>query len=267
MDAALRNEARRFALSESILNSEDDNDVANNDDVIGSPETTDDSISLDTLHLAFSIIKNKWAQSDCRNTKDIPSLVEPWHAHGAPEPNPVFDDVLAARDDDHALGASPDFRTVRPHTLQQWQNRLASAGSDDLSGDLDADSGVEDCSDSGDDSNPSHHLPLGVDNDQNPLIPITDNSQSEVDPTILDWISRIGPSPTGSRLTELIQESLPLNRKQRLVVQKVLAHAIKHQGKSTVEAQDQMLLYIAGDGGVGKTQVIKAITLEYELLE
>ena len=180
----------------------------------------------------------------------------------------MFDDVPAALDDHHTLGTSPDFHTVSPHTLQLWQDRLAAAGHDELPEDLDADPGEEDCSDGKDNSHPSHHLPLGVNNDQNPLIPIADhNSRSEVDPTILDRMSRVGPSPTGSSLTRLVQETLPLNRKQRLVVKNVLAHAIKHQEKTTVEAEDQMLLYVGGEGGVGKSQVIKAITLGYELLQ
>jgi len=44
-----------------MLNNEDnsDNDAANNNDIIRSLETMNDSISLETLHLAFSVIKNK----------------------------------------------------------------------------------------------------------------------------------------------------------------------------------------------------------------
>ena len=106
--------------------------------------------------------------------------------------------------------------------------------------------------------------PISTDIDQNPLMPITNNS---LDPTILNWIRRIGPSPTGSSLVELIQETLSLNWKQHLVIQIVLSHMIKYQKKFTVEVQDQMLLYITGEGSVGKTQVIKVISLGYELLE
>jgi hypothetical protein len=64
----LRKDAYRSAFSQVItkdaLDSDNDSDVEDNDDVIGSSETTDDSISLDTLYMAFSIIKNKWADSD-----------------------------------------------------------------------------------------------------------------------------------------------------------------------------------------------------------
>ena len=61
VDVVSQNEAWCFALSESMLNNEDnsDNDAANNNDIIRSLETMNDSISLETLHLAFSVIKNK----------------------------------------------------------------------------------------------------------------------------------------------------------------------------------------------------------------
>jgi hypothetical protein len=50
--------------------------------------------------------------------------------------------------------------------------------------------------------------------------------------------------------------TLSLNQKQFLVVRKILSHAIKRHGKLTLEAEDQMLLAVAG----GKTRVIKAPT-------
>jgi hypothetical protein len=45
------------------------------------------------------------------------------------------------------------------------------------------------------------------------------------------------------------------------VVRKILSHAIKHYRKPTLQAEDQMLLGVAGEGGVGKTRVIKAVEL------
>ena|SRR5436305_9164788 len=117
VDATLQNEAHCFALSESILNSEDNNNVMNNDDVIRSPETTDDSISLDILYLTFSIIKNNWVQSDYQDAEDILLLVESWYMHKAPESNLIFNNVLAIQNNDHTLGTSLDFHIVHPHTL------------------------------------------------------------------------------------------------------------------------------------------------------
>jgi len=67
-------------------------------------------------------------------------------------------------------------------------------------------------------------------------------------------------------VTELVRETLPLNQKQFLVVRKILSHAIRHDGKLTLDAEDQMLFAVAGEGGVGKTRVIKAVELGLELL-
>lgn len=67
-------------------------------------------------------------------------------------------------------------------------------------------------------------------------------------------------------MTELVRETLPLNQKQFLVVRKILSHAIRHDGKLTLDAEDQMLFAVAGEGGVGKTRVIKAVELGLELL-
>ena len=89
--------------------------------------------------------------------------------------------------------------------------------------------------------------------------------QSEVDPTIAERVSRMGPNPTGTSVTELVHETLPLNQKHFLVVRKILSHAIKHHGKPTLEAEDQMLLAVTGERGVGKTRVIKAVELGFEL--
>ena len=68
-------------------------------------------------------------------------------------------------------------------------------------------------------------------------------------------------------MARLVRETLPLNLKQFLVVTKILTHAIKHRGKTAVEAEDQMLLAVAGEGGVGKTRVIKAVERGFELLQ
>ena len=263
VDAALWKDARRSALSQIIPEVYSENDDEDNDDVIKS-ETTDDSINLDMLYLAFSIIKNKWADSDCRDTQDIPSLINPWHADRTLTANSVFEEVPTVPGNDRALGTSPDFYNIGPQTLLHWQERIKAIGSDDLSRDFDVDSVEED---SEGDSHLLPHPPPGTADEPNPLFPITDHVQSEEDPTIPEHISRLGPSPTASSITQLIQETLPLNQKQRLVVTKILAHAIQHYGRITLDTKDQMLLYIAGEGGVGKTQVINAIVLGYELLQ
>jgi PIF1-like helicase len=165
------------------------------------------------------------------------------------------------------LGTSADFHHVAPGTLQQWRQRLSGDGSETVPEDFNfpSDSESEDSEESGD--NAEQPLDLPVSDQTNPLRPIPGRARPNFDPVILDQISRLGPNPTGTSVTELVQETLPLNAKQFLVVKKILSHAILHRGKSALEAEDQMLLAVAGEGGVGKTRVIQAVELGFELLQ
>src|ERR1700709_220140 len=71
---------------------------------------------------------------------------------------------------------------------------------------------------------------------------------------------QVGDNPTGTSLTLLVSEDVPLNEKQRLVVERVLSSALtwaRHLYNAS--KRDQNLLYVGGEGGVGKSQIIKAI--------
>lgn len=79
---------------------------------------------------------------------------------------------------------------------------------------------------------------------------------TEHTPNLADHRSRVSKNPTGASLTLLVMEDLPLNEKQRLVVERVLSSALAwtdHAYNSS--EQDQMLLYVGGEGGVGKSQI------------
>ena len=53
-----------------------------------------------------------------------------------------------------------------------------------------------------------------------------------------------------------VRSHVPLNFKQQLAVRKTLQHIIEAHRTST---DDQALVYVGGEGGVGKSQIIKAI--------
>jgi len=275
VDAALRNDARRSALSQMIQEDYSDNeDEEDYDDEEEISESTDDFLDLCTLSQAFSIVKNKWANSDLQYASTIPSLFDSYHTHGTvgatvedlsqhivvPGQQPASSQTVLGEDD--MLGATPDFYSPGEQTLLQWEQKLKKSVSGNLSPDFDMDSDEEDDGDAD-----RLELRSEIADDLNSLIPIIDHEPLETDPTILDRISRVGPNPTGKSLGCLICETLPLNKKQFLIVEKVLNHAIQHCGKPNVDAQDQMLLYVAGEGGTGKTRVIEAIELGYELLQ
>lgn len=47
----------------------------------------------------------------------------------------------------------------------------------------------------------------------------------------------------------------------------IFYQALRHQGKPTVEFQDQLFLYVGGEGGTGKSRVIEAVRLGKTLLQ
>ena len=268
VDAALRQEARDSAFSQTtheewLDDYEDlDNDDGNNGDDDNddeSPESTRDFIDLDTLHLAFSIIRDKWADSDSQDAADIPSLVGANQACRAPETNSASDEASILPRNHSIPGTTSDFHRVSPGILQQWQDRLKAIGSDETPEDSDVDS---------EENSGDGEVDLTLETDGlNSLIPIMDRTQLSMDLTVSQLACRVGANPTGLSITQLVQEILPLNQKQFLAVKKVLNHAIRLSGKTTVEAEDQMLLYIGGEGGVGKSRVIQAIEFGYGLLQ
>jgi hypothetical protein len=66
----------------------------------------------------------------------------------------------------------------------------------------------------------------------------------------------------------LVIEDIPLNEKQYTIVEKILSEALgwaDHPYDSS--KRDQTLLYLGGEGGVGKSQVIKAVAIGMDLIQ
>jgi hypothetical protein len=65
----------------------------------------------------------------------------------------------------------------------------------------------------------------------------------------------------------LVNENLPLNEKQRLVVEKVLSEALAWKDHPyDADKREQLLLYIGGEGGVGKSRVVHGIVAGMDLI-
>lgn len=97
------------------------------------------------------------------------------------------------------------------------------------------------------------------------LLPLL--AESDTLPDLEERRSRVGEKPTGPSLTAIVNEIIPLNRKQRMIVERILSSALSwvdHPYDSM--RRHQNLLYIGGEGGVGKSQVIKAIVAGMELV-
>ncbi len=68
-------------------------------------------------------------------------------------------------------------------------------------------------------------------------------------------------------LCDIIQDQLFLNHLQRVVVEEVLNHAIHNEGNQCHLRSDQLLLYVRGEGGVGKSRIVKTIHLGFSFLK
>lgn len=64
-------------------------------------------------------------------------------------------------------------------------------------------------------------------------------------------------------LYDIIQAQLPFNYLESIVDKQVFNHAIFNKRNLYHYGNKQLLLYIRGEGGVGKSKVIKAIHLGY----
>jgi hypothetical protein len=86
-------------------------------------------------------------------------------------------------------------------------------------------------------------------------------------PNVADRRSQVGNNPTGKSLTLLVNQDIPLNEKQRLVAERVLSGALAWADHAyDASKRDQQLLYVRGEGGVGKSQIIKAIVAGMDLI-
>ena len=68
-------------------------------------------------------------------------------------------------------------------------------------------------------------------------------------------------------MANLIAEVIRLNAKQKRTVSMIFHHVMRHQGRPAVENNDQLLLYVGGEGGTGKSWVIEAVSLGMKILD
>ncbi len=74
------------------------------------------------------------------------------------------------------------------------------------------------------------------------------------------------PNSDSRALCDHIYLLLPLNQLQRLIVEGILDHAIKFKEKMFLDSGKQLLIYIRGERGVGKSRVMKVIEMGFILL-
>jgi hypothetical protein len=143
--------------------------------------------------------------------------------------------------------ATSGLRFIPPSTLQAWEFQLKSFATPDQ--DESSDRQVAPTGSALD--NFDGHMEDGI------LQPML--ASSDTVPDVDDRQSRVGDNPTGASLMSFVSEVIPLNRKQRMIVRRVLSEALAWADHPYDSARrKQTLLYVGGEGGTGKSQIIKA---------
>ena len=251
IDAALRKSIIR--PNDSFNHDIDDIEPVNldlNDE--GSYNPMDEEFNAETLMAAYHSIATSWDKERFNIGRHIPILSKTsWtqaRTLGLDSLQPLDISRLPTY-------ATSGLRFVSATTVQHWKSqikapvRLELEEADAIPTEMQLAFGVDD-----------FNLDVG-DGILHPLLNI------EGIPNLADRRSQVGDTPTGSSLTQLVNEDLPLNEKQRLVVEKVLSGALAWKDNAyDTSKRDQLLLYVGGEGGVGKSQVIKGIVAGMDLL-
>jgi hypothetical protein len=215
------------------------------------PQDADDTFSKETLLAAYFSISQCWAHEAHDAQRRITCLDLTSFSPLSLQPQNLRPLHISNR----MLYEPSGLRFVPPSTLQEWKERPKN-----ITTTADPNSSA---------TMPTPTVPdlddFNVDIVDDVLVPVL--TYSDPLPGLLEQRSRVGPNPTGASLTSLVRETIPLNEKQRLVVEKVLSNVLICANYPYDHSQrNQTLLYIGGEGGVGKSQIVKAIDAGMDLI-
>jgi hypothetical protein len=212
----------------------------------------DENFNAETLIAAYHSISKAWHRETLLTGRRIPPLLRAiTQSRSLALQNFQPLDILRT-----PAYATPGLRLIPPSTLQAWEFRLKSFAN------LDQEESIHRqlATSSSALDNFDAQIEDGI------LQPML--TSSDMVPAVDDRQSRVGDNPTGASLTSLVSEVIPLNRKQRMIVERVLSEALAWVGHPYDSAhRKQTLLYVGGEGGTGKSQVIKAIDAGMHLIE
>ena len=203
------------------------------------------NVPVESLLAAYQIVLSKWAQ------KAQGSQI-PLGETGAAENWQQFQTLSQLNTIDIM---SSDIMETDQETLQDWKTILKSHMKHNPSQALHRDANDSDASDN-----------EGLDFRDGILIPEVNMILSS---EVLPFQAGEVDSPSISeRILEVVTKSTPLNEKQWLVVQRVLRKIVEcEENPYDPNVQDQILLYVGGEGGVGKSQIVKGVHNGMKLLQ
>ncbi|KAH6692767.1 hypothetical protein BKA61DRAFT_280774 [Leptodontidium sp. MPI-SDFR-AT-0119] len=249
IDAALRRAMNTF---EETFDHNLDGEVATDLDFgVEEPlDTLNEDFSTETLIAAYHSVALSWQKESVVAAQRIPTLLA-----GTTYARPLQLENLLALDIFRLnTYATSGLRFLPLATLQRWKSQIKGLIKFDETEDIGAEERL------------AYEIDdFGPDIGDGVLHPILSSLKSA--PNVADRRSQVSDNPTGSSLTLLVSEDVPLNEKQRLIVQRVLSDALACATHAyNTSKRDQKLLYVSGEGGVSKSQIIKAIIAGIDLI-
>ncbi|PVH68340.1 hypothetical protein DL98DRAFT_631600, partial [Cadophora sp. DSE1049] len=213
-------------------------------------DTLNEDFSTETLIAAYRSVAMSWRKESLIAGQRIPTLLAgTTQARALQLENVLPLDIFRLN-----TYATSGLRFFPPATLQRWELQIKGHVKSDETEDTGAE---ERLTYEMDDFDPD--IGDGV---LHPILALPESA-----PNVADRRSQVGDNPTGSSLTLIVNEDVPLNEKQRLVVERVLSGALAWATHAyDASKRDQKLLYVGGEGGVGKSQIIKAIVAGMDLI-
>jgi hypothetical protein len=189
------------------------------------------NVNVETLIAAYHSVQRSWHQETLASARQIPAL-----AGGATLTQDLpLSNLMPV--DGSTLEAS-GLRFFPPSTLESWQSRLKRfRKSEDDSTGLDLDFEADD----------SNVEPGG--GVLQPVLTTFEDAPAIDAPAMEAYRSLVGQNPTGASLTSQVHEKIPLNRKQRLVVEKVLSAALAWRDHPNDRSKRDQLLLAKGEWG------------------
>ncbi|KAI3286470.1 hypothetical protein DTO002I6_8141 [Penicillium roqueforti] len=217
---------------------------SDSDDADESFHLQDETFNAETLIAAYHSISKAWHRESLVAGRRIPPLLRATtQTRNLDLQNLQTLDILRT-----LASETSGLKFVPPSTLQEWESRLKGF----------ANLGHEETTEREVATSCLQLDDFDVQVEDSILQPAL--ASSDMLPDIGDRQSRVGQDPTGASLTSLVIEVIPLNQKQRMIVERVLSEALAWADHPYDSSQrKQTLLYVGGEGGTGKSQIVKAI--------
>jgi PIF1-like helicase len=223
-------------------------------------ELTVQSLMTPSVFRMYNLIRRRWTTEDRSTVSGIDALRLPWQEL----PNLTIENFTSV-----VVDSVPGTRLdVTPDTLKQWPI-LVNSGSVPIIPDsnqtaIDAIPNVDDFAN----NEVNDDADSNADNEYAAIEPVLTfmDPSAGTDLHIPQLATHLGQHPSPTDITNFVSEIAPLNPKQRRTVSMVFYHTMRLHERPVVEKEDQFLLYVAGEGGTGKSRVVEAIKVGMELL-